>query len=234
MAEISAFLETQEQIKDNYEILTVSEPTIEREYGVISIVKIKGGNPEYKPLVVIPGYSNDSFESGFNILMQELDHIKKNYSEIYAFCWGSTVKKLTQNYSEHEKDEEKAFALNEKLRIILAHLLDKIIRSPDMKLTNISVLAKSAGAGVAIHMAAINPEIKFLYIACPGTNGGGKTLKYRKDLPIKLMWNKDDNKIPFETSEKFIDDFKKQGNNYTFYEYEKGGHEFNVEFIKEL
>ena len=234
MDEISAFLETQEQIKDNYEILTVSHPKIEEEYGIIFIVKVKLNNSKNKPLVVVPGYSNDSFESGFKVLMQGFDSIKEKYSEIYALCWGSTVKKLTQNYSAHEKDEEKAFALNEKLRTILAHLLDKIIRSPDMKLTNISVLAKSAGAGVAIHMAAINPEIKFLYIACPGTNGGGKTLKDRKDLPIKLMWNKDDNKIPFETSEKFIDDFKKQGNNYIFYEYDTGGHEFNIEFIKEL
>jgi predicted esterase len=173
-------------------------------------------------------------ETGFKILMQGFDHIKEKYSEIYALCWGSTIKKLTQNYSANEPDQEKAFVLNEEIRIKLAHVLDKILRSPDMKLTNISLLAKSAGAGVAIHMAAINPEIKFLYIACPGTNGRGKTLKDRKDLPIKFTWNKDDNKLPFEISNEFIEDFKKQGNNYTFYEYEKGGHEFNIEFIKEL
>jgi len=234
MSEISAFLESQEQIKDSYEILVVSHPKIEVEYGNITIVKVKFNNTKNKPLVVIPGYSNDSFESGFNILMKNLDYLKEKYSEMYAFCWGSTVKKLTQNYSANEPDEEKAFILNEELRIKLAHVLDKILRSPNMELTNISLLAKSAGAGVSIHLSAINSEIKFLYIACPGTSGGGKTLKDRKDLPIKLMWNKDDNKIPFETSEKFIDDFKKQGNNYSFYEYEKGGHEFNVEFIKEL
>jgi len=234
MSEITAFVETQEEIKGKYEILTVSHPKIEAEYGVISIVKVKLNNPENKPLVVVPGYSVDSFESGFKILMQGFDHIKDKYSEMYAFCWGSIVKKLTQDYSAHEPDEEKAFILNEELRIKLAHVLDKILRSPDIKLTNISLLAKSAGAGVAIHMAAINSEINFLYIACPGTSGRGKTLKDRKDLPIKLMWNKNDNKISFETSEKFIDDFKKQGNNYTFYEYETGGHEFNIEFIKEL
>jgi hypothetical protein len=234
MSEISAFLENQKQIKDNYEILTVSHPKIEEEYGIISIVKVKLNNSKNKPLVVVPGYSNDSFESGFKVLMHEFDDIKEKYSEMYAFCWGSTVKKLTQNYSANEPDEEKAFVLNEELRIKLAHVLDKILRSPDMKLTNISLLAKSAGAGVSIHLSAINTEIKFLYIACPGTSGRGKTLKDRKDLPIKLMWNKDDNKIPFETSEKFIDDFKKQGNNYIFYEYDTGGHEFNIEFIKEL
>jgi hypothetical protein len=233
MSEITAFVESQEEIKGKYEILTVSHPKIETEYGIISIVKVKLNNPENKPLVVVPGYSVDSFESGFKILMQGFDDIKEKYSEMYAFCWGSIVKKLTQNYSASEPDEEKAFVLNEELRIKLAHVLDKIIRSPDIKLTNISILAKSAGAGVAIHMAAINTEIKFLYIACPGTSGRGKTLKDRKDLPIKLMWNKNDNKISFETSEKFIDDFKKQGNNYIFYEYETGGHEFNIEFIKE-
>jgi hypothetical protein len=234
MSEIDLFLQTQKPIKDNYEILTVSHPKIEKEYGNISIVKIKLDNPEYKPLVVIPGYSNESFESGFNVLMQGFDHIKSNYSVMYAFCWGSTIKKLTKDYSSHEKDEEKAFILNEELRIKLAHVLNKIIRSPDLKLTNVTILGKSAGAGVSIHISAINPEIKFLYIACPGTNGRGKTLKDRLDLPIKLMWNKDDDKLPFTISKEFIDDFKKQGNNYKYYEYEKGGHEFNIEFINKL
>lgn len=234
MSEIDAFLKNKEQIKDNYEILTVSHPEIENEYGVISIVKVKLDFPENKPLVVIPGYSTDSFESGFNILMQGFDHIKEKYSEMYAFCWGSTIKKLTKDYSAHEKDEAKAFVLNEEIRIKLAHVLDKILRSPDMKLTNVTILGKSAGAGVSIHIASINPEIKFLYIACPGTNGRGKTLKDKKDLPIKLMWNKDDDKLPFDISKEFIEDFEKQGNNYSFYEYKNGGHEFNIEFIKEL
>ena len=143
--------------------------------------------------------------------MQAFDHIKEKYSVMYAFCWGSTIKKVTKDYSAHEKNEEKAFALNEEIRIKLAHVLDKILRSPELALTNITILAKSAGAGVSIHVASINPEVKFLFIACPGTNSRGRPLAQRTDLPIKLTWNKDDDKLPYTVSQEFIDVFTAHG-----------------------
>jgi hypothetical protein len=234
MSEISDFLATKQPIQGRYEILTVSHPTIEENYGTISIAKVTLDGKENNPLVIITGYSNDSFESGFNVIMKAFDHIKSKYSVMYAFCWGSTIKKVTKDYSAHEKDEEKAFVLNEELRIKLAHVLDKIIRSPKLALTNITLLAKSAGAGVSIHVAGMNPEVKFLFIACPGTNSRGRPLAERKDLPIKMMWNKDDDKLPYDTSQKFIEVFTEQKNNFEFISYDTGGHEFNVEFINLL
>ena len=234
MSEISDFLATKQPIQGRYEILTVSHPDIEAKYGTISIAKVTLDNKENKPLVVVPGYSNDSFESGFDIIMKGFDHIKAKYSVMYALCWGSTVKKITKDYAAHEKDEEKAFVLNEEIRIKLAHVLDKIIRSPKLALTNITLLAKSAGAGVSIHVAGMNPEVKFLFIACPGTNSRGRPLADRKDLPIKMMWNKDDDKLPYDISQKFIEVFTEQENNFEFISYDTGGHEFNLEFIKLL
>jgi len=234
MAEISDYLQTKPQIQGNYEILTVSHPKIEEQYGIISIVKVTLNNKENKPLVIVPGYSNDSFMTGFDVLMTEFDSYKDKYSVMYALCWGSTIKKLTTDYSAGIKDEEEAFKKNEEIRIKLAHVLDKILRSPDMALSNMTLFAKSAGAGVSIHVASMNLEVKSLYISCPGTNTRGSVLSDRKDLPIYFAWNKDDNKLPYEIHELFIKVFDKNGNNYKFFSYETGGHEFNSEFINKL
>ena len=101
-------------------------------------------------------------------------------------------------------------------------------------LLNITLFSKSAGAGLSIHVAALNLEVKSLYISCPGTNSHGSVLSNRKDLPIKLSWNKDDNKLPYKIHEEFIKVFTQNNNNYKFYSYDTGGHEFNPKFIREL
>jgi len=237
MAESIEYLKGKAHIKDIYEVLTVSHPAIENEYGTISIVKVKLNNKENKPLVVIPGYSTRSFESGFDILMgeDEFNSYKDKYSVMYAVCWGTTIKKITTEYPKPAGDnKEKQYALNEEIRIKLAHVLDKILRSPKMALTNITLFGKSAGAGVSIHIAAMNPEVKYLYISCPGTNDRGNALINRKELPIKLAWNKDDDVLPYSVSQEFIQVFERNENNYVFHHYEKGGHEFNPAFVKLL
>jgi hypothetical protein len=232
---LSDYLSTKEQINDIYEIKTVSHPKIEEQFGTISIVKVTLNNEENKPLVIIPGYSDKSFMSGFDILMDGFESYKDKYSVMYAVCWGSTVKTVTDNYSKSAGDnQEKQYELNEEIRIILAKILDKILRSPDMELTNITLFGKSAGGGVSIHIAAMNPEVKYLYISCPGTNNYGEALKDKKELPIKLAWNEDDDKLDYTESQKFIEVFEKNKNNFTFYSYETGAHEFNPLFIQEL
>ena len=231
MTEISDYLQTKPTIQGKYKVLTVNHPKIEEQYGTILIVKVTLNNKENKPLVVVPGYSNDSFMTGFNLLMDGFDSYKDKYSVMYALCWGSTVKKLTTDYSAGIKDEEEAFKKNEEIRLKLAHVLDKIIRSPDMELSNITIFSKSAGAGVSIHIASMNLEVKSLYISCPGTSSSGSVLSDRKDLPIFFAWNVDDPKLPYVIHKEFIKVFDKNGNNYKFYSYKTGGHEFNPEFI---
>jgi len=234
MTEIAAFLEKNDQIRGRYELLTVSHPKIEEKYGTISIVKITLDITINKPIIYIPGYSNESFETGFNILMENFYHYKHKYSVLYAVCWGSTIKKESAAYSKDAKNQEEEYTLNEDFRIKLANILDKIIRSPSMDIHNITVIAKSAGAGVGIHLASFNDRIRKLYIACPGTNDYGQALENRKDLPILMMWNKDDNKLDYNIYKEFIKTFEKNGNDYKFYSYDTGGHDFNYDFIELL
>jgi predicted esterase len=235
MSESIDYLKKKANISGIYEVLTVSHPVIEEKYGTISMVKVTLNNKENKPLVVIPGYSTRSFESGFDKLMDEFDSYKDEYSVMYAVCWGSKVKEVTVEAPKPAGDDVvKQYALDEEIRKILAQILDKILRSPKMTLTNVTLFGKSAGAGVSIHIAAMNPEVKYLYISCPGTNNRGNALINRKELPIKLAWNKDDDVLPYPVSQEFIQVFETNENNYKFYHYETGGHEFNPEFIREL
>jgi hypothetical protein len=232
---LTDYLLSKDQINGIYTIKTVSHPKIEEQFGTISIVKVTLNNKENKPLVIIPGYSDKSFMSGFDKLINGFNSYKDKYSVMYAVCWGSTVKTVTDNYSNSAgNNQEKQYELNEEIRITLATILDKILRSPDMELTNITLFGKSAGGGVSIHIAAMNPEVKYLYISCPGTNNYGEALKGKKELPIKLAWNKDDDKLEYTESQKFIEVFETNKNNFTFYSYETGGHEFNSSFIEEL
>ena len=173
--------------------------------------------------------------SGFDKLMNGFDSYKNKYSVMYAVYWGPTVKTITDEYPKSAGDnKEEQYKLNEKIRIDLAIVLDKILRSPDMELTNITLFGKSAGAGICIHIAAMNSEVKYLYISCPGTNSYGRVLQDKKELQIKLAWNKDDDVLPYSESQKFIQVFETNENKYKFYDYETGGHEFNPSFIEEL
>lgn len=235
MSEIADYLSTKDQIKGRYRILTASEPKIEKQFGTITFIECKLDKEETKPLVIIPGYSDKSFLSGFDKLMDEFDSYKDKYSIMYVVCWGSTVKNVTDEYSKSAgNNKEEQYKLNEEIRIKLADVLNKILKSSDMALTNITLFGKSAGGGVSIHVAAMNPEVKYLYISCPGTNNFGRALINKKELPIKLAWNKDDDKLPYSESQQFIEVFKTNQNDFTFYLYETGGHEFNPLFIQEL
>jgi cephalosporin-C deacetylase-like acetyl esterase len=235
MATLTDYLLSKDQINGIYTIKTVSHPKIEEQFGTISIVKVTLNNKENKPLVIIPGYSDKSFMSGFESIIDGFDSYKDKYSVMYAVCWGSTVKEVTVAYTKPAGDnQEKQYELNEEIRIILAKILDKILRSPDMELTNITLFGKSAGAGICIHIAAMNPYVQYLYISCPGTNSYGRVLKNQKELKIKLAWNEDDDVLPYSESQKFIQVFETNENKYKFYDYKTGGHEFNPSFIEEL
>jgi hypothetical protein len=232
MDEIKTFLESKEEIKNNYEMLTVNHPKIEEQYGVISIIKIKLNNKSNTPLLVFPGYSNNSFKSGFDVVLTGLDHLKSKYSVMYFVCWGLTIKQLSKDYSAGAKNQEDEFKLNDELKLKIAKVFDKILRSPDMELTNITLLCKSAGGGVGIFLTSMNSEIKNLFMAAPALTARGTPLADRKDLNIKLSWCKDDPDLPYKVNKEYIVDLKKQGNKYKFFSYDKGGHEFNSEFIK--
>ena len=220
--------------KHKYTIYDINEPILNNKYGIINIVKMNLDNKKGPCLIVVPGYSMDSMVTIFEKLLEGFNYIKDIYSSLYIVNWGQTIKDLSSNITKGLTDQDEMYQLNEDFRIDLASVLDKIIRSMDLK-CDITILGKSAGGGVSIYMAKMDTShnIKTLLLCCPGTIGGGKPLKDRKDLKIALSWNEDDNKIPFQTYTKFEEDFVEQNNNYKIFLYKKGGHELNTLFLKE-
>jgi predicted esterase len=218
---------------DGYEIniYNIEEPILLKKYGIIKVVKIKlsgdGG-----PLVVIPGFSFKSFCSMIQKIFQGFDYIKNKYSEFYMISWSPEIKELSIEIYKGIEDEDAKFRINEKFRVEMAHIMDKILRSPQMDFKNFTLMGKSAGGGVSIYIASMNEEVKTLLLCCPGISERGKPLANRLDLDIHLSWNEDDDVIPFKVSEELIKDFKIQGNKYKFYSYSTGGHELNVKFLK--
>lgn len=218
---------------DDYEvnIYNIEEPTLLKKYGTIKVVKIKLSG-EGGPLVVIPGYSFKSFCSMIQKVFKGFEYIKNKYSEFYMISWSPEIKELSQEIIKGVEDIPTQYRINEQFRVEMAHIVDKIFRSPPMDFKNFTLMGKSAGGGVSIYIASMNEAVKTLMLCCPGISEKGRPLANRLDLDIHLSWNEDDEVIPYKVSEELIEDFQRQGNNYRFYSYPTGGHELNVEFLK--
>jgi hypothetical protein len=221
-----------------FSIYNISEPLLNDKYGVISFIKITYETSALEPLIMIPGYSNRSFMTMTDKLLGSFQSIKRKYSMVYLINWGNRIKDLSSEVINGITNIEEQYRINEIFRSELAVVVDKILRSKDMGLLsekkNFALLGKSAGGGIALYIASMNHLVNKLFLCAPGTTTNGSVVKDRKDLDIKLSWNKDDTIIPFDENKKFITTFNKQKNKFSFFPYDMGGHELNGEFVKEL
>ncbi len=217
-----------------HDVYKFDNSRIEEKYGEIKLVRVKLNNSGGTNLLVVPGYSFNSFAGILRKLFEGIQYIDNKYSNLYLVNWGDKIKADSQRIGEGKSQEEK-FLLNDLHRNELAILLDKCLRSPDLDLKNITLLGKSAGGGVAICLCnidkGIHREIKLLLLVAPGLTDRGGPLNDRKELPIHISWNKDDDVIPFAVSEEYEKKLSDQGNNVKIYIYETGGHELNVQFL---
>jgi len=225
-----------------FKVYDIMEPTLNHKYGTISIVKIISTENTNEPLVVIPGYSFKSFNTMCDKLLEGINIIKDTFSVIYFINWGETIKQKSIDCTKGIVDEREQFEINERFREEMAIVLDKILRSKDMHFIeegqSFSLLGKSAGGGISIYIASMNMYVDRLFLCAPATITGGSLLKDRTSkkhpLDILLSWNKDDKMIPYQKHEQFVSDFEEQGNIYSMFLYEEGGHELNVNFLMEL
>jgi len=215
------------EFKNKYNVkmkgMTMELPDSKAQYGDINILKIELEKTDELPLIMIPGYSYRSFQDMARVLMTGYDHIKTKYSCIYMVCWTDEIKALTSSTSDYDKQEE--------YRLAVTNILNKILHK--LEITKCSVVGKSAGGGVSIYLTSMNTDIQYLYLACPGITPRAKPLAGRQ-IPIKLMWCKDDDTLPYTMYKEFLSDFDDQKKEYSFHSYNTGGHELNTQFIYEL
>lgn len=228
-------------------IQSFSHPKIEEKFGEINLTTIPLNNPSGMPLLVIPGYSFNSFETMLTKIKEGFEYLENKYSVIHMINWGDKVKKdnTVEEETLTEEQKFKKFEENEQYRIELAKLMNKCISSPDLNLKNFAILGKSAGGGVSMHMTGANHEVKKLFVCCPGTNSNGSTLVGNPDVKIYISWNTNDEKLPCEFLERFKEQMSKQGSNFQSFRYDLGppmpvtketpsGHELNVQFLKDI
>lgn len=228
-------------LADSISIQAFAHPKIEEKFGEINMTTIPLNNPGGMPLFVIPGYSFNSFETMLGKIAEGFEFLENKYSVIHMINWGEKIKKDT-SVVDPSLTEEQTFAKNEEYRIELAKLMNKCISSPDLNLKNFAILAKSAGGGVACHIAGSNLEVKKLFLCCPGTNSRGSTLVGNPDLKIYISWNTNDEKLTCEVLKEFVAQMSKQGSNFRSFLYDLGpptkdgpsGHELNVDFLRDI
>lgn len=219
MSEITEFLKKFENLK-NYEI---------SKYDKLKLIKITISTNN-KPLVIIPPYSFDGFTKIMDTINNNFDIIKKKYNIIYVIVWNDEIKKESQKITSGISDVKEQYIINEKYRIMLADLANKIIKTN--KINKFTLLGKSAGGGVAIYIAKKNKQVKNLFLMCPAILK--TTIKLNKEIRIILSWNRDDDKIPYEKSLPLIKNYINNKNNFMFISYETGGHELHEDFFKSI
>ncbi len=222
----------------NIHLIGVS--TDKPEYGEIKIIKIILDESDKHQLIMIPGYSTKSFLTMVPKLLDGLDHLKQQYSELLLLCWSPEIKTESEQPEVKIREEnkglsekeliEKIYEANDEFKIEVAKLTSKILKKPDIVNKPFCIVAKSAGGGVTTYMAPMLENVHQLYLCCPGVTAGFKPLE-GKDVKVKLAWNRDDDRIPYETYRKLLADLDEQRKEYEFVLYNEGGHELNTKFI---
>lgn len=152
-----------------------------------------GDNSNRRPLFILPGFSTSSVTMTIGRINRFKDDIfSQGFTDIYIFNFTS-IGKLPQNIQKtHERPQYETY-----------HQISKHLSEYLNRYDNISLLGRSAGGGLALQLVFFGylerSKLVGLNIACPGydiRDIENAIHKYpHKDLPVKLCWATDDQKI---------------------------------------
>jgi len=219
--------------ESSYKVSMFNHDKILEKYGEINLLQIPLKNSSGTDLLVIPGYSFNSFTTMFTKMVEGMKFFENKFRNLYMINFGYKIKADSKEVGKGLPQEE-TFKLNDDFREDLAKILDKCIRSPEVNLTNFTLLGKSAGAGVSVFLAGMNKEVKRFLFCCPGITNRGTPLANRPELEIDIGWNVDDDDIEYNVNKEIMEQLTKQGNKAKFHGYQSGGHELNVQFLEDM
>jgi len=231
------------------------------KYGIFRIVeKIINKDADEKPvLVVMAGFSVNSFCGSCNIIMNNLDILQNKYKAVYVICYDEKMFKAIQNgafVNIDQRDEGmrsstnvtiRAEAYKEEVEMYteLGSIVDKVIRC--LKLTNVHLLGKSAGGGVAMNVVYNSDIYTRLYLAVPAHPTFCESIKKignrLDEMKVIIGWNANDEenlgKIKSNQSIKYfrpiLEEMQEEyeGFNFDLHTFEPGNkHEINPELLK--
>jgi len=164
--------------KSKFELVVNNKVRKDIIYGCIHY----GDNSNSTPLIIIPGFSNQSFGWTVGRINSNREKLHKKFSDIYIFD-NSSIHKTPNNL---EKSEEKIAQSVTYLEISKMYV--ELIRSiiGDNKF---SLLGRSAGGGISlmIGMGDLNSNITELYLAAPGYSLEYMESQDLSKLPKKLL-----------------------------------------------
>jgi len=181
------------------------------EYGTFKIIKKVLNGGESKPnLVAMAGFSFKSFCGSTKVIVENLHKIQGKFNCVYVICFTVEVQNkqteacksrdanitekpdtLTEEELKDKAVREQIFKPETDLNEILGKVVDKLIRCAGI--TNVHLLGKCAGGGVAIHTFT-KSEYQALYLAVPASPTNVEHLK-TIDLSGKkiiIAWDKRD------------------------------------------
>ena len=159
-----------------------------------------------RPLFVLPGYSTQSFGWTISRTSKYRKEIfSQGFSDIYVFDFtGIGGRKENEDPGIElqkviKKDNpENPHAIDDMYQLIAKHIKESILSV----FNNISLLGRSAGGGLSLHIALTHQlPVKGLNVACPGVDM--KRIAEiipmaKKDLPIRLSFASKDKKVPID------------------------------------
>ncbi len=163
----------------------------------VSINIIEGASKSDIELIIIPGFSTSSYDRNYKTLFEyydiKLDIKKFNKIHLVKFQDDEEFSIRTLHGELLKEDVNLENKLYEKLAEIINNKL---------KPATYTILAKSAGGGVAIYLSELIPkQIKKLLLFAPGVgyiNNDLETLTL-KESKIIVGWNKEDTKVHIGT-----------------------------------
>ena len=184
---------------DNYKIFKL--------YGTNYLIKyLLNDNINLPNLVLLSGFSNKSIINSSKVVLNNIDKIKDKYQAFYIFVYSEKEFKKHQIEACNIRDQQKLNTKNSfkqiyqseiKLNEILGTLIDKCLRSPDLNLTNVVLLGKCAGGGVAIHTITKSNIYTGLILSVPASPLNVIHLKklnevQKNNIKFIFTWDKND------------------------------------------
>lgn len=142
-------------------------------------------------LVAMAGFSVKSFCGTTNRIIQNLDKIKSKFKDIWVICFSEQVKEM-QKVACQKRDAQNSYDPEYELNEDIGKFVDKILKSA--KLTNIHLLGKCAGGGVAIHTFTKSNIYNALYLGVPASPDDVQHLLDKNLINKKFIfaWDKRD------------------------------------------
>lgn len=224
-------------------------------YGTFKIIKNESNPDKSKPnLVAMAGFSFRSFCASTSVIVKNLEKIKGMFNCVYVICFTDEVQNkqsdacgyrdvyITNKLGTPTEDDlvkilkdkavrEQIFKPETDLNEKLGNVVDKLIRCAGI--TNVHLLGKCAGGGVAIHTFTKSNIYQALYLAVPASPTNVEHLRETKgeiDISGKkiiIAWDRRDAfKFKWGKSNQELDSYEKTlkgwSTNYTVAEFNNG------------